>query len=164
MKTAYNKTTRHLLTLIDEDFTSGNYTYQSFDKFNDQGYPLIPMSPGLVIQSMCKATQGLYVIGGYAEFTGRLNNVFQEYEHEEAAFTGYPVVWMKLRFAGPKFVTLMIWDRGTEVIPLCTRDGNVFELLNDDLLYKEQMKAIEKSMDIIHKLPLPNPPVTYDFI
>lgn len=142
-----------------------NYRITKFEKKN--GTPQIPMSPAMVINSIIKATEGLYVHGGYIDTREPIENLWQDYEHGEG-YTGYGVVWMKLRFKGkqpntPLYVTIIVWDRGSEFVPLATHDGKT-DIIDEEKLCYNQARAIPVMMDKITQIPLPIPPITYELL
>lgn len=153
--------TSHIDKLIKEVINNPeNYNIITFD--DKDGNPRIPLSLGCLINSIYSKLEGLYVHGGYIEPKNELEYLYQDYEHNEG-YTGYGVVWMKLRFKGPKYVTILVWDRGNETIPIGSHDGEPSPC-NEDLLHDKQIAAITPMLEKIVAVKLPNPTITYDIL
>lgn len=129
-------------------------------KFIDRaGLPDIPFSPGKVIKGVNKRMGGLLVECGRIRFENDLNHFCQEYEPGEG-WTGYDTIYAKFRYKGPHYVTITVWDRGTEVNPFFFVDNDgptesAFKMSED------QKRIMRDISEFIHALPLPSPPVTY---
>ncbi len=168
MKPLTNET-KHIGRMSPETkLTDDVFQVQRFDELDKKGYPKIPISPGLVINQMTKQLQGLFVHSGRVWYKGTLLNLFNEYEPGEG-YTGYDVIWFKLRYKGktpekPSYVTIMAWDRGTEVMALGSHDGEQVDWVNESI-YPVQQSIVKKTLEYLAtNEPLPDPPITYQFV
>jgi hypothetical protein len=112
----------------DIDFSKCHAVLNSnynIDKFIDgEKQPRIPFAPGCIFKSVYERLGGLFVECGRVWLSGDIEYLFQEYESGEG-WTGYDLLYCRMRFKGPQYVTMIIWDKGTAAIPvqICDNDG-----------------------------------------
>jgi hypothetical protein len=136
-------------------FTLETFRIKKTGKFN------VPFSPGHLFGSITRKTGGLMVDCGRVWMQGENEHLFQEFEKGEG-WTGYDVLFLKLRFKGPQYVTFVIWDKGTKANIICVWDNNGYD--GWETLTDQQAKVIEGVTKHIYDMGLPNPPVTYSFV
>lgn len=164
-----NKSTMHLGRMNPDINLNDDVMYiQRFDAMKN-GNPIIPLSPGIAIKALTSKLDGMYLHGGYVNYKGSLLHLFditeaREHPHYPGIFTNYGIIWFKLRYAKNQIITLMALDRGTDVLPLGSHDGNEIDWVIDEL-YPIQENIVRKTLEHLSKNePLPDPPITYEIL
>lgn len=152
----------HLSSIHDEDITRENISIIEYESPEGIEMPVTDLN---YFGAVCKQTRGLFVQAGAIVFNGSLKNIFQEYEYLKGRFTDRRLIWFRMRFSGPLYVTLFSLSTDKLIIYLCSDDGNPdygsIEKIFDQPI---QMKAFKEVVKLVREFLLPDPPITYEFI
>lgn len=156
------KRTRHLATIQEEDITPENIKVVSYQ--DPVGNPHIPDTEIAYFGVLCEQTKGLFVQGGEIELKGKLKNTFKEYDYLMTKFNNWKIIWCRMHFTKPKYVTVFAWVMDKAILYLSADDGNIdYEAAQKAFQDPVQLKVFKEIIQLVAKEPLPKPPVTYDF-